>query len=188
MYVRMCMVRKEHWRQHSSYVKSYFPHTEILKHNMNRANIAKSKHSLPESNSTGGINSFYNVCTLSFCSVQTFICFQNIIFLKGCSQSSPLLQMRQKLLTWLPQVHTQATGLRLISLKIKEKCPSPTAICKVLVITALLVYNDFIGETERLGRAGDVSQCFQSYTWELLLDLQWDSWYISLAKCNYPLD
>lgn len=97
MYVCMCMLRKEDWS--AAFFLHYFPHTEILKHNKNRANTVKSKHSLPKSNSTGGINTFYNVCTLSFCSVQTFILFQNIIFLKGCSQSSPLLQMRQKLLT-----------------------------------------------------------------------------------------
>lgn len=95
--VCMCVWRKEHWS--AAFFPHYFPHTKILKHNKNRENTAKSKHSLPKSNSTGGVNSFYNVCTLFFCSVQTFIWFQNIIFLKGCSQSWLLLQMRQKLLT-----------------------------------------------------------------------------------------
>lgn len=131
-------------------------------HYKSRANTAKSKHSLLKSNSTGVISSFYNVCTLSFCSVQIFIWFQNIIFLKGRSQSCPLLWMRQISLTWAPQVHTQATGLRLISLKRREKCPSPTGICLVLVITALLVHYDLTGEPEWLGRAGDGSECFQS--------------------------
>lgn len=158
----MCVLRKEHWSAAS--FPCYFPHTEILNCNKNRANTAKSKHSLPKSNSTGGVNSFYNICTLSFCSVQTFIQFQNIIFLKGCSQSLLLLQMRQKFLTWVPQVQTQATGLRIMSLKRKEK----NALLQQesekwsLVITALLVWNYLTGEPKWLGKAGDGSQHLQS--------------------------